>query len=78
MIKNAIFVSVWDDTYWLESDCKVNTETLEVFDIVPYNLDDIEADLDSCTREYIYFIDEDEEHDVFSSTYCEDGDYWYA
>lgn len=33
MIKNATFVSVWDDGIEIKTSCKVNTETREVFDI---------------------------------------------
>lgn len=33
MIKNATFTSVWDGGYEVITNCKVNMETKEVFDI---------------------------------------------
>lgn len=48
MIKNATFTSVWNGGYKATTDCKVNTETREVFDIemveVDESLDILEAE----------------------------------
>lgn len=48
MIKNATFTSVWDGGYEVTTNCKVNTETREVFDIemaeVGDSLDVLEAE----------------------------------
>lgn len=75
MIKNAIFTSVWDGGYEITTDCKVDIETREVFDIeVNDNTDDIES-LNSLDREYITI--DGEEFDVFSADEVEDGNFWY-
>lgn len=78
MIKNATFVSVWDDDVEIESSCKVNTETKEVFDIEMVDVDDF--DIDTCTGEYI--ILDGVEYDVYCVDYCcindiDDNEYWY-
>lgn len=48
MIKNATFTSVWDGGYEVTTDCKVNMETREIFDIemseVGDSLDVLEAE----------------------------------
>ena len=48
VIKNATFTSVWDGGYEVTTNCKVNMETKEVFDIemaeVDDNLDILEAE----------------------------------
>lgn len=75
MIKNAIFTSVWDGGYEITTDCKVDIETREVFDIeVNDNTDDIES-LNSLDREYITI--DGEEFDVSSADEVEDGNFWY-
>lgn len=33
MVENATFTSVWDGGYEITTNCRVNTETKEVFDI---------------------------------------------
>ena len=42
MIKNATFVSVWDDGIEIKTNCKVNTETREIFDIEKAHVDGLE------------------------------------
>lgn len=51
MIKNATFVSVWDDGFEVASGCKVNTDTNKVFDIEQVCFDGL--DLEILDREYI-------------------------
>ena len=75
MIKDATFVSIFDDAYHIESSCKVNTETMEVFDIEMVDVSDYEEDFDSCTYEYV--IIDDNEYDVVHLEFREEGDYWY-
>lgn len=52
MIKNATFTSVWDGGYEVTTNCKVNMETREVFDIEVNNSDEIEG-LNILEYEYI-------------------------
>lgn len=78
MIKNATFVSVWDDGFEVASGCKVNTDTNNVFDIEQVCVDKL--DLEILDREYI--IIEGNEYDVYPITYCvpddlADNEYWY-
>jgi hypothetical protein len=69
MIKNATFTSVWDGGYEVTTNCKVNTETKEVFDVeiaeVDDSLDILEAEFvtidgvdypvsNDCTTDYWY------------------------
>ena len=63
MIKNAKFTSVWDGGYEVTTDCKVNMETREVFDIEVNNDDNIEG-LNSLDYEYITI--DGEEFDVLN------------
>lgn len=77
MIKNATFVSVWDDGFEVASDCKVDTDTNEVFDIEKVCVNEILEILD---REYI--IIDGNEYDVYPIIYCvpdylADNEYWY-
>lgn len=46
MIKNATFTSVWDGGYEVITNCKVNMETKEIFDIetVDINVDILEEE----------------------------------
>ena len=77
MIKNATFTSVWDDGYEVTTNCKVDMETREVFDIeVNDNTEDIES-LNGLDREYITV--DGEEFDVLNADEyeIEDGDFWY-
>ena len=75
MIKDATFVSVFDDAYHIESSCKVDTETMEVFDIEMVDVSDYEDDFDSCTYEYV--IIDDNEYDVSSIDCRDENEYWY-
>lgn len=80
MIKNAIFVSVWDGCeFEVATSCKVNTDTKEVFDI---EMSDVDADLDILEKEYIT-IDGENYEVAFEDDYnCYDeeereGVFWY-
>lgn len=75
MITKAMFTSVWDDCIEINSYCKVNTETKEVFDIE--GVDAEEYDVNSCTEEYITFPD-GYEYSVYHRDDADDGDYWYV
>ena len=76
MIKNATFTSVWDGGYEVTTDCKVNMETREVFDVKINNDDDIEG-LNSLDYEYITV--DGEEFDVLNKDLNDVGitDFWY-
>jgi hypothetical protein len=74
MIKNATFTSVWDGGYEVTTNCKVDMETREVFDIEVNDSDNIEK-LNELDREYITI--DGEEFDVFSVDEVEDGNFWY-
>lgn len=52
MIKNATFTSVWDSGTEITTNCKVNMETREVFDIEVNNSSEIEG-LNVLDYEYI-------------------------
>ena len=78
MIKDATFVSVWDDGFEVETDCKVNTDTNEVFDIEMVDVNGL--DLEILDMEYI--IIDGNEYDVYPITDCvpdelADDEYWY-
>lgn len=69
MIKEVKYISIWDGDR-IETFCKVNTDTKEVFDIEQSNYipDGI------CEGEYVE-IDE-KEYEVIVYDDAEDGDYW--
>ena len=48
MIKNGTFTSVWDGGYEVTTNCKVNMETKEVFDI-----ESVDVDVDILEEEYV-------------------------
>ena len=73
MIKSATFTSVWDGGYGVTTDCKVNTETKEVFDIYLVNVDDF--DLEILEREYVTI--DGKEYPV-SRDGEDDTEYWYS
>lgn len=73
MVKKAKFTSVWDDGYEITSECKVNIESKEVFDIVPVNVD--ELDLEILEREYITV--DNKEYPV-SRDGEDDTEFWYS
>ena len=72
MIKNATFTSVWDGGYEVTTNCKVDMETREVFDI---EMREVDESLEHLDNEYIT-IDE-ESFDVFSIDEVEDMNFWY-
>ena len=77
MIKNATFTSVWDDGYEVTTNCKVNMETKEVFDIEIKDIIDIPEELDNLNDEYITIDGKD--FDVLNADEYEikDEDFWY-
>lgn len=79
MIKNATFVSVWDDGFEVASGCKVDTDTKEVFDIEKVCFDGLDVEI--LDREYV-IIDDNEydacQHDVYDvPDDLADNEYWY-
>ena len=74
MIKNAKFTSVWDGGYEITTNCKVNMETKEVFDI---ELAEADESLDILEKEYV--VIDDVEYPVFqlSDITEEDNEFWY-
>lgn len=71
MIKSATFTSVWDGGYEITTNCKVNTETKEVFDIEPsIGTEDLVNELDC---EYVTI----DEEDFPVSSDNEETEYWY-
>ena len=48
MIKSATYTSIWDGGHAITTDCKVNMDTKEVFDIEP-----IDVDVDILENEYV-------------------------
>lgn len=78
MIKNATFTSVWDEETKITTNCKVNMETREVFDIEINNSDEIEK-LDVLNYEYITI--EGVDYPVYNATHEKNGlnktDFWY-
>ena len=72
MIKNATFTSVWDGGYEITTDCKVDMETREVFDI---EMREVDESLEHLDNEYITIDGED--FDVFSVDEVEDANFWY-
>ena len=76
MIKDAKFTSVWDGGYKVTTDCKVNMETREVFDVEINDSDDIEK-LNGLDYEYITI--DGEEFDVLNKDLIDESatDFWY-
>ena len=72
MIKYAEFVSVWDGGYEVTTKCRVDTETLEVFNIE--SSENVDG-LDVLEREYVV-IDGEEYPCYEKDEACED-EYWY-
>ena len=72
MIKNAKFVSVWDGGYEITTNCKVDMETREIFDI---EMVEVDESLEHLDNEYI--IIDGEKFDVFSVDKVEDQNFWY-
>lgn len=74
MIKNATFTSVWDGGYEVTTNCKVNMETREVFDI---ELAEVDESFEILEKEYV--VIDDVEYPVFqlSDIVEEDNEFWY-
>lgn len=74
MIKNATFTSVWDGGYEVTTNCKVNMETREVFDI---EMREVDESLDILEKEYV--VIDDVGYPVFqlSDITEEDDEFWY-
>jgi hypothetical protein len=72
-IREATFTSVWDGGFEITTDCKVNMETNEVFDIEIADVDGLEI----LEKEYI--VVDDVEYPVFqlSDITEEDNEFWY-
>lgn len=81
-IRDAKFVSVWNDGFHLETDCKVNVLTHEIFDIqkIENAVDDEGDELEMLHRQYVIV---DGKEYCAGSAYSEtvgwnpDTDYWY-
>ena len=71
MIIKAKFISIWDDDDEIITNCPVNTDTLEVFDIEQSE----EESEGICTGQYVLLGDT--RHEVFERGEAEDGEYWY-
>lgn len=70
MIRNATYTSVWECGYTITTNCKVNTETKEVFDI---EVSDIDVD-DMLEEEYVTIDGKDY---PVSCNGEDDTEYWY-
>ena len=72
-IINATFVSVWDGGIAIEAECKINTSTREVFDIIT-----VESDVDTFERQYV--VIDGQEYDVVCVDEVEEvgeNEYWF-
>lgn len=69
MIKDATFTSVWDGGYEVTTNCKVNMETREIFDI---EIAEVGDSLDILEEEFVTI-------DGIDYPISDDGntDYWY-
>lgn len=67
-IKNATFTSVWDDGIEVTTNCKINMDTKEVFDVEVAYIND----LDILEREYVTIDGVD--HPVSCNG---DTEFWY-
>jgi hypothetical protein len=76
MIKNTTFTSVWDDGYEVTTNCKVNMETREVFDIEMAEVDESYEQLD-----YEYITLDGKTYVVYNAEDGTDGleetNFWY-
>jgi hypothetical protein len=77
MIKNATFTSVWDGGYEITTNCKVDMETREVFDVeISVGTECLVNELD-----YEYITLDGEKHIVYNAEDGTDGledtDFWY-
>ena len=69
MIKNATFTSVWDGGDEVTTNCKVNIETREVFDIERVEVDD---SFDVLDTEFVTIDGVD-----YSVSNDDTAEYWY-
>lgn len=72
MIKSATFTSVWDDGIEITSQCMVNTESKEVFDIKIVDTETVEI----LKKEYIT-MDNQSYPVVSKDERSTESDYWY-
>lgn len=87
MIKDATFISIWDDGICVSSPCKVNTETFEVFDIGENDYLGDDGELDILQSEWVRVDEEEylacpyEDLELNKSSYTDGKNhdvYWYA
>lgn len=74
MIKNGTFTSVWDGGYEVTTNCKINMETKEVFDIEKIEVNEELEHLDS---EYVTI--DGKNYPIFNldTDNLEDDEFWY-
>ena len=73
MIIQAKYTSVWDGGYEITTDCKANTDTKEVFDIIGADVGELVETLDN---EYVTIDGVD--HPVYERDEAEECDFWYV
>lgn len=56
-VVDATYTSVWDGGFAIETACKVNMDTREVFDIEPSNNPDVDETVETLEREFITLSD---------------------
>lgn len=71
MIVDAIFESVWDDRITIQTFCKVNMDTKEVFNIEKVNIEGLEILMDESV------IINDIAYPVYQKDEMVKGEYWY-
>lgn len=72
---NGTFTSVWDGGYEVTTDCKINTETKEVF-----NIGVIESEIEECDiLDYEYITINGKDYNVYPKYECVDTqmEFWY-
>ena len=69
-MKNAVFCSVWDGGFVLESACKIDEETREIYDIATHD-----TPVEILEKEYV--IIDGEEHPASSSEEYNGNGYYY-
>ena len=71
MIVDAIFESIWDDRITIQTFCKVNMDTKEVFNIEKVNIEGLEILMDESV------IINDIAYAVHQKDEMVKGEYWY-
>ena len=71
MIVDAIFESIWDDRITIQTFCKVNMDTKEVFNIEKVNIEGLEILMDESV------IINDTAYPVYQKDEMVKGEYWY-